>query len=304
MWLHANFGSDRSGCLCIPKHWSHQMIVILHVKTLCLQEDVRLTSRDVTRHWQSVSDQSNTLQNKPSLGFDSSTQNLPVVEVPLRAWDTNKSRICLTGSTATRLKQAFLFPSILVTCAGEALHRLHLFQPRQPASWSSSCGQVENLSCNRDGKSIPISLQAVTLGKSLNFKVHRCVPCFYHYAHGDWTIRRQQLDTQWRQLDFIPHQTFFCRECISLYSLVDEKPLKQLSKKNIKQLYDKWRPASTSPHVATCRNTPSQHWRSTSFRSSRLSAEVLCVQLSSAAPSGPEPTQTGSMIGRARIVGL
>jgi len=88
------------------------------------------------------------------------------------------------------------------------------------------------------------------------------------------------------------------------YSLVDEKPLKQLSKKNIKQLYDKWRPASTSPHVATCRNTPSQHWRSTSFRSSRLSAEVLCVQLSSAAPSGPEPTQTGSMIGRARIVGL
>ena len=127
MWLHANFGSDRSGCLCIPKHWSHQMIVILHVKTLCLQEDVRLTSRDVTRHWQSVSDQSNTLQNKPSLVFDSSTQNLPVVEVPLRAWDTNKSRICLTGSTATRLKQAFLFPSILVTCAGEALHRLHLF---------------------------------------------------------------------------------------------------------------------------------------------------------------------------------
>lgn len=257
MWLLANFGSDRSGCLCIHKHWSHQMIVILHVKTLCLQEDVRLTSRDVTRHWQSVSDQSNTLQNKPSLGFDSSTQNLPVVEVPLRAWDTNKSRICLTGSTATRLKQAFLFPSILVTCAGEALHRLHLFQPRQPASWSSSCGQVENLSCNRDGKSIPISLQAVTLGKSLNFKVHRCVSCFYHYAHGDWTIRRQQLDTQWRQLDFIPHHFLFAVNAFH-YSLVDEKPLKQLSKKTLNNYMisgDRQAHRHMSPHAATRRHS-------------------------------------------------
>lgn len=161
----------------------------------------------------------------------------------------------MTGSTATRLKQAFLFPSILVTCAGEALHPLHLFQPRQPASWSSSCGQVENLSCNRDGKSIPISLQAVTLGKSL-----KCIGA----CHVSITMLMEigpfadnnstRNEGSWTSFP----TKHFCVVNAFPYSLVDEKPLKQLSKKTLNNYMisgDRQAHRHMSPHAATRRHS-------------------------------------------------